>query len=428
MSTHRWKEVRELFDTACDLDALERESFLSKACAGDIQLRAEVESILAGNERAPPFFDAPAAEAFPELFDVEQVTTLVGRCIGPYRLIRFVVSGGMGAVYQATRADRQDDEKVAIKLIKRRVVTEDTLRRFRTERRALAMLDHPNIARLRDGGVTPDGLPYLVMEYVDGTPIDRFCDRCKLSTLERLRLFQTVSEAVQYAHHNLIVHRDLKPNNILVTTEGIPKLLDFGIAKVLDPDEDPHADIQTATGQRLMTPEYASPEQICGKSITTATDVYSLGVVLYELLTGHHPYRTKSCSPHEIERTICEQDPEKPSTAIGRVEQVVTAGGSSRITLTPELVSQTRDGQPDKLRRRLAGDLDAIVLMAMRKEPRHRYPSVEQFSQDIRRHLDGLPVIARKGTFRYRSAKFIRRNRAAVVATVVVAVSLLGCL
>jgi serine/threonine protein kinase len=268
--------------------------------------------------------------------------------------------------------------------------------RFLAERQILASLDHPNIARLFDGGVTEDGLPYFVMEYIEGLPIDEYSDSQKLSTAERLRLFRAVCAAVNYAHQKLVVHRDIKPTNILVTAEGTPKLLDFGIAKLLAPDASSNIANQTATTRQFMTPGYASPEQVRGEPITTSSDVYSLGVLLYELLTGHRPYNFKSGAPQEIARVICEQEPERPSTAIHRVEEQTDASGVTRITLTPESVSKPREGQVDKLRRRLVGDIDMIVLKAMRKEPHRRYGSVEQFSEDIRRHLEGLPVIARK--------------------------------
>ena len=328
----------------------------------------------------------------------------------------------MGAVYLAVRADDQYQKQVAIKLIKRGMDTETILRRFRTERQILANLDHPNIAKLLDGGTTEEGLSYFIMDYVDGLPIDMYCDTQKLTTVERLRLFRTVCSAVAYAHQNRVVHRDLKPGNILVTAQGVVKLLDFGVAKLLNPEASSKTTGSTAAALRPMTPEYASPEQVRGSVITPASDIYSLGVLLYELLTGHRPYRVRSLTPQEIEHVICEEAPEKPSMVIGRVEE---APDRDR-PLTPASVSETREGQPEKLRRRLAGDLDTIVLMALRKEPERRYGSVEQFSEDIRRHLEGLPVIARKDAFWYRSAKFIKRNKAAVLAATLGAGIILG--
>jgi eukaryotic-like serine/threonine-protein kinase len=294
--------------------------------------------------------------------------------------------------------------------------------RRRTKRQILASLDHPNIARLLDGGTTEDGSPYLVMEYAEGQPLADYCDSRKLTTAERLRLFRDVCAAVHYAHQRLVVHRDLKPSNIVVTKDGAVKLLDFGIAKLLTPELSAETIDPTSPELRMMTPEYASPEQVRGLPITTASDVYSLGVVLYELLTGHRPYRLKSRAPHEIMRAVCDSEPERPSTAVTREETV--SAGASAVTLTPEAVSKTRDGQPATLRRRLKGDIDNIVLMALRKEPQRRYASVEQFSEDIRRHLEGLPVIARRSTFGYRASKFVGRNKLAVGAAAVVFVTL----
>jgi tetratricopeptide (TPR) repeat protein len=332
----------------------------------------------------------------------------------------------MGAVYLAVRDDDQYQKRVALKLVKRGMDTADIVRRFRHERQILASLDHPNIAKLLDGGATPDGLPYFVMEYIEGEPITDYCDSHRLSTIERLRLFRTVCAAVQSAHRNLVVHRDIKPGNILVTAEGAPRLLDFGIAKLLNPEMGSLTIDPTATALRLMTPEYASPEQVRGELITTASDVYSLGVVLYELLTGHRPYRLKSRLPHEILRIVCEEEPERPSVAISRTEEAISSDGAIRATLTPESVSRTRDGKPETLRRRLKGDLDNIVLMAMRKEPQRRHASAEQLSEDLRRHLEGLPVIARKDTYAYRSVKFVQRHKAGVAAVAIILLTLLG--
>ncbi len=425
MRAERWQQVKQVFQSVCELEPGERAAFLDQTCSSDAELRCEVESLLAASNAAPAFLDTPAVAAFGDLLALEQPESLIGQRIGPYVLSQLIASGGMGTVYLGVRADEQFDQRVAIKFIKCGMASADCLRHFFRERQTLASLDHPNIARLLDGGATEEGLPYLVMEYVEGKPIDEYCDERCLSTAQRLTLFNTVCGAVHYAHQNLVVHRDLKPGNIFVTPEGVPKLLDFGIAKVLTPDPQSDHQAPTVTVQPCMTPEYASPEQIRGEPITTATDVYSLGVVLYELLTGHHPYRAKSRLLHELARTICEEEPVRPSTVVRRVEEVSTTVGGTPELLTPELVSRRRGVQPDKLRRRLSGDIDAIVLMALRKEPQRRYVSVEQFSEDIRRHLEGLPVQARHSTFRYRSAKFIRRHKAGVAAAAVVALSLL---
>ncbi|MGA7927234.1 MAG: protein kinase [Candidatus Sulfotelmatobacter sp.] len=319
-------------------------------------------------------------------------------------------------VYLATRADDQYKKCVAIKLILPGLTTDDLLRRFRNERQTLAALDHPNIVKFLDGGETEDRLPYLVMDFVEGRPITDYCDARRLSTTERLLLFRTVCGAINYAHQRLVIHRDLKPDNILLTVDGTPKLLDFGIAKLLNPEAAATL-LVTRTGQRLMTPDYASPEQVRGEPLTHSTDVYSIGVVLYELLTGHRPYRFKAHSSLEIERAVCEEEPVMPSTAVTKVHERTTAEGTS-IVVTPEAVSCTREGNPKKLSSRLHGDLDAIVMMALRKEPQRRYSSVYEFSEDIRRHLEGLPIKARPSTIIYRGTKFLHRHKEGAVAGV----------
>ncbi|HXI91094.1 MAG TPA: protein kinase, partial [Blastocatellia bacterium] len=302
--------------------------------------------------------------------------------------------------------------------------TDFVVRRFLSERQILANLDHPNIALLLDGGTSDEGLPYFVMEYIEGHAIKDYCDARRLATDERLRLFREVCSAVHYAHQNLVIHRDIKPGNILVTDDGTVKLLDFGIAKLLAAGPGSHDTTQVA--MRVMTPDYASPEQARGDPITTASDVYSLGVLLYELLTGHRPYRITGSSPVDIIRAICEREPDRPSTAVARVETIPTGDGDTTVTVTPESVSKARGSQPDKLRRELEGDLDNIVLKAMRKEPHRRYASAQQFSEDISRYLDGRPVIARKDTFGYRATKFIHRHKTGVAVAVLVAIALLS--
>ena len=415
-----------MLEVALERALFERAAWLDQACVADPDLRREVELLLASYEEAQGFMENTLPMLSAEVFAEDEAFSVVGQRIGSYEVMREIGRGGMGAVYLAVRADDQYRKRVAIKLVKRGMDTRAILRRFTMKRQILANLDHPNIARLLDGGTTQDGLPYFVMEYIEGAPLDQYCDTHKLSTTERLKLFRTVCSAVHYAHQNLVVHRDLKPSNIIVTADGVPKLLDFGIAKLLQPELFSQSIAPTATIARLMTPDYASPEQVRGQPITTASDIYSLGVLLYELLTGHRPYRVKTYLPQEIERIICEEEPERPSTVISRTEEVATADGMERITLTPQSVSETREGQPEKLRRRLTGDLDNIVLKALRKEPQRRYSSVEQFSQDIQRHLDGLPVIARKDTFSYRSAKFIKRHRAAVATATLFAVTIIA--
>jgi serine/threonine protein kinase len=415
MTPERWQQVKDLFQAAIEREPSERAAFLDEACAGDPDLRKEVESLLACDEKGSSLIEGPAFERAMELLPCDQDESMVGRRIGSYKVLCEIGHGGMGSVYLATRDDREYKKRAAIKLVKRGMDTNSILRRFRNERQILANLDHPNIAKLLDGGTTEDGLSYFVMDYVEGLLIDVYCDSHTLPTAERLILFRMVCSAVECAHQQGVVHRDLKPSNILVTVEGVPKLLDFGIAKLLNPELSSQT-IEPTPMLRPMTPEYASPEQARGQTITPASDIYSLGVLLYELLTGHRPYRVKNHTPQEIERVICEEVPEKPSTMISRIEEIIKPDGTNRVTITPESVSKTRDGQPEKLRRRLAGDIDNIVMMALRKEPERRYASVEEFSDDIGRHLQGLPVIARKDTLWYRTAKFIKRNRAGVLA------------
>ena len=406
MDPDRWQRTKELFGSALAREPADRSAFLAQVCGGDETLRQEVESLLAAHEEAGTTAGSSAKDS------------LSGRRIGPYQLMHRIGQGGMAMVYLATRADDQYRKCVAIKLILPGLHTDDLLRRFRNERQTLAALDHPNIVKLLDGGEAEDRSPYLVMDYVEGTPITDYCDAHRLSTTERLFLFRTVCSAISYAHQRLVIHRDLKPDNILVTTDGTPKLLDFGIAKLLNPEAAATL-VVTRMGQRLMTPDYASPEQVRGEPLTNSTDVYSLGVVLYELLTGHRPYRFNAQSSLEIERAVCEEEPVKPSTAVTTIHERTTADGTS-IVVTPEAVSRTREGDPKKLASRLHGDLDAIMMMALRKEPQRRYSSVYEFSEDIRRHLEGLPVRARAGTLWYHASKFVRRHKEGVVAVVVI--------
>ncbi len=331
---------------------------------------------------------------------------MTGRRIGPYRVLRTLGAGGMGEVYLAERADAEFEQQVAIKVVHGGAVGRSASSRFKIERQILAQLDHPNIAHLLDGGTLPDETAYIVMEYVDGTPIDAYCDALRLDVAARLQLFQTVCAAVHYAHQNLIVHRDLKPSNILVTRSGVPKLLDFGIAKLLDDRQAGHHTLAvTHEDVRIMTPDHASPEQVRGQVITTASDVYVLGVLLYKLLAGIGPYVIPSMRLTDIERAICEKAPPLPSHAIGGDE---SAAGRE--------VAEARGMTPSRLRRTLQGDLDNIVCMAMRKEPERRYGSAQQLAGDIQRYLDGRPVLARSDTLSYRSGKFIRRHWLPVAA------------
>lgn len=422
MNPERWQKLNELFHAAIEREVAERKAFLAQACAGDAALLKEVERLVAAHQGAGGFIQASAFTDGIQLLAGQEESIPIGQQFGAYRIIKEIGRGGMGTVYLAERADEQYLKRVALKLIKRGMDTDSVLKRFQNERQILATLEHSNIARLLDGGTTKEGLPYFVMEYVEGLPVDVYCDAHRLNITQRLDLFRQVCSAVAYAHQRLIVHRDIKHSNILVTGDGTPKLLDFGIAKIMDAGEETLA---TATGLRLMTPEYASPEQVQGLPATTLSDVYSLGVVLYELLSGHRPYRFKSRLPEEISRAISTTEPEKPSTVITHVEQA-NGNGQDKPVLTPERIGEMREGNLDKLRRRLRGDLDRIVLMAMRKEPPRRYASVEQFSEDIRRHLSGLPVIARADTLSYRAAKFVRRNRVAVATAALVFLTMVG--
>lgn len=412
MTPDSWRQVRQILEQALELTPARRPAYLEKVCAGNTVLRREVETLIAADEQAGDgFLAGNAVEASTTLAMPEEPVSLAGARIGPYHIVEEIGHGGMGTVYRAVRADDEYRKQVAIKVVRGGLGDEFRVHRFRAERQILANLDHANIARLLDGGTTEDGRPYVVMEYIEGQSIDEYCDQRKLAVAERLNLFRTVCSAVAYAHQRLVIHRDLKPANILVTKDGEPKLLDFGIAKILDP-HDSVAE-QTVTVIRLMTPEYASPEQVQGEPITTASDVYSLGVVLYGLLTGRRPYGRASRVPRDMVQAVIETEPEKPSASITLAD-----------TATAEIVSETRDEIPEKLQHRLRGDLDNIVLKALRKEPERRYASVEQFSEDIRRHLEGLPVIARPDTFFYRSSKFVRRHKAGVAAGIIVLITL----
>lgn len=398
--------MEALFEQALALPTNERAAFLAQNCDGETELKKEVESLLDSHASAGDFLAGPGAQLPADVFNEIGRAAVAGQRIGPYRIVRELGRGGMGSVYLAERADQQYEKQVAIKLIKRGMDTDSVLRHFRNERQILAGFDHPNIARLFDGGTTPEGLPYFVMEYVAGTPIDQYCREHDLPLRERLKLFLEVCGAVTYAHRRTVIHRDLKPSNVLLTSDGIPKLLDFGIAKVLQAGEGEES-LMTVAGARAMTPEYASPEQVRGDPVTTASDVYSLGVVLYELLTGISPYRITSRAPREVERAVTETEPVRPSAAFDQQK---------------ESASPARTNNQKLLR----GDLDNILLMALRKEPARRYQSVEQFSEDIRRHLEARPVLARKDNLGYRATKFIRRNRVATAAAALVFLSLIA--
>jgi eukaryotic-like serine/threonine-protein kinase len=402
MQSDRAERVAEIVERALEVAGNERTQLITELCDQDSALRAEVESLLHFQDKAQNFIETPAYEcAAPSIIDaVAELRT--GQIVGDYKILSLLGEGGMGEVYLAE--DTARGRNVAIKLIKSGLGTGNIVRHFRNEERILAGLNHPNIARLYGGAITADGLPYFVMEYVEGLRIDHYCRDKKLSVRQRLELFRKVCAAVTYAHRHLVIHRDIKPANIRVTPDGEPKLLDFGIAKLLDPETSTVGE-QTITLQALMTPNYASPEQVCGETMTTASDVYSLGVVLYELLAGQRPHRIQSRRPDEIARIITEEEPTRPSSALAQNDDA------------------DFDNRNWKL---LRGDLDNILLKAIRKAPERRYQSAAQFSDDIRRHLEGLPVTARKDTFAYRATRFVGRNRLAVTSAAIILVTLVS--
>jgi serine/threonine protein kinase len=407
----RRDRLKELFAEGASVPAQGRARWLGEACGGDLELRAELESLLLALDRAGDFLESPAVAstgaAAAVLADTSPSPSLVGRAIGPYRIVRELGHGGMGVVYLGARDDEAFEKLVAIKVVQNAGYRPTLLRRFDEERRILAALDHPNVARLLDAGTTADGLPYVVMEYVEGEPIDAWCRARALPIRQRLELFRQVCAAVQYSHQRLVVHRDIKAGNILVDAQGTPKLLDFGIAKMLAPGADGLATTHTAL--RALTPESASPEQVRGEPVTVASDVYSLGVLLYHLLTQRSPYPSRPTSEADIVRAICEEQPLRPSDAV-RDAPVLTGAEDARAAAR-------------RLGRELRGDLDLIVLEALRKEPERRYASVEQLAADVERHLAGRPVRAAPDSWSYRAGKFLRRRRlaAAVVAAAAIA-------
>ncbi len=416
MDADRWKAVERLFDAALDRPPEERAAFLNGACGGDEALRDEVETLLAADANPPSFLEEEAAAvAAPFLIDDDAADSAASMQVGPYRLIERIGDGGMSVVYRAERADGHFDRHVALKLLPRYFETDRRRARFRAERQILADLQHPNIAGLLDGGVTDAGRPYLVMEYVDGVPITTYCATHDLPLDDRLDLLRAVCGAVQHAHQRLVVHRDLKPANILVTdTDEGPRvmLLDFGIAKLLDTTDATRTLPMTRTGEHWMTPEYAAPEQVRGDAITTATDVYQLGVLAYELLTHERPFDVSGKPLTEVERIISETTPARPSTAL-------------RSHVAEPDVQVVLPAARDAWRRRLRGDLDTIVMKALRKEPTRRYSSAEAFADDLDRFLNGHPVHAHSATVRYRMQKFVQRHRTGVALTAAAAVLLI---
>ena len=409
-------EIEAVFDEALEVDAAHRSAWLDERCRERPWLRREVELLLQAHERTAGPLDVGAAAHFPAFLD----DRAHGRRIGPYRVLRELGRGGMGVVYLAERDDGQYRRRVAVKVLRSSPDADELHRRFLAERQILASLSHPNIAQLLDGGVSEGQIPYLVIEYVDGLPITDFCDRRQLSIAKRLRLFQDVCAAVQHAHQNLVLHRDLKPGNVLVTASGQVKLLDFGIAKLLNPSVVGLDQPITRTAFRLMTPAYASPEQVRGDPLTTASDVYALGLLLYELLVGRAAHEIPDEAPGSFYEIVCERDVTRPSERVLRRE---TARGRD---VDPDRVAAARATSVDRLRRRLRGDLDAIVAMVLRKEPSRRYGSAELLASDVARHLDGQPVLAHRGTSWYRMGKLLRRHRAAAAASAIGALALVA--
>ena len=408
MVNSNWERIEKLFNKALELGKDERIEFLKTECGDNEEIFSEVMSLLESDENIHPLLNKKASD----LINVEQNINFIGQQIGSYKIIEEIATGGMGTVFLAERSDGLFERKVALKIIKPGLSTIPIIRRFQQERQVLANLQHHNIARLFDGGVTEDKRPFFTMEYVDGIPIDKYCDENKLTIRKRLDLFIKVCDAVQYAHNNLVIHRDLKPSNILIQKDGSIKLLDFGIAKMLSAEgENKDMPTITQTEINLLTPEYSSPEQFKKQNISVSTDVYSLGLLLYKLLVGKSAHEFSSNTFSEYEKVVCEKSIARPSTVLAKQDN---GKGSEN-----ENIFSDRSVQPQKLKKQLSGDLDNICMMALRKDPERRYASVEMLSYDIQRYLNNLPILARKESLIYTSQKFIARHKKAVIAAVI---------
>ncbi len=439
MNARNWEKIKETFAQVLEIPSNQRAEFLTRVCDGDKNLQAEIESLLeAYNETQQHLIENQEFAAAP-LFETNG-TNYAGKRFGNYKIIREIGRGGMGAVFLAERSDGEFDQQVALKIVRQTFAAADLERHFRRERQILASLNHPNIAKLLDGGVSDAGEPFIAMEFIEGEPILDFAEKRNLEIEDRLQLFLKVCDAVSYAHRNLIIHRDIKPLNVLVDKSGVPKLLDFGLAKIFDENM---LDVsQTETAFRAFTPAYASPEQMRGKNITTASDVYSLGVVFYELLTGERPFQFEDKTYEEILRSIDTQEPLPPSAMI----ETAAKSFAFNVNAPTEVISEGNTAPPNNSRKTresnnfrrtvsptfgikphvLRGDLDNIILKALKKEPSRRYSSVEQFSEDIRRYLANLPVLARPDTLSYRATKFVNRNRVSVIAGLLIFLTLIG--
>ena len=419
MDAARWQRVKQVLATALELDPADRRAYLNQSYSEDASLRDDVEPLVAaGQSIGDEFLAASDLASVAATVIPADETYWVGRRVGPYKVVEQIGAGGMGEVYRAVRVDDQYKKEVALKFVRGGQYSQEIFARFKNERQILASLDHPNLAKLLDGGTTEEGMPYFVMELIEGEPITEYCDANALSVAERLKLFLQVCTAVHYAHQHLVIHRDIKPGNILVS-DGVPKLLDFGTAKLLESGQEVFGRDMTLTDFRILTPRYASPEQIKGEAITTASDVYSLGVVLYELLTGVSPYETADPSLQEFAKAACEREAPKPSTAVVR-------RAAERERAQRDQRNEFRAIPAEKLRRQLSGDIDNIVSMCLRKEPLRRYASVNDLQEDIRRHLENVPVIARNDAVLYRASKFVLRHKAGVAAAAAVLLILIA--